>query len=128
MRAVVAPGADHDRRFACGGEDRAVVAAPDRVARRLHVIRVGGAPAEQVGDDQRAVAPALGVAARARARRVELHLVGGAGVEHQEVRHRLRLVPAAPEQIAPAAAAREQGAGFPLHDLTDDVAHRMRIL
>src|SRR5438067_12402621 len=67
MRAVISPRADDNAGLARRGEDGAVVAAADRLARRLHLVRVGGAPAEEIRDDQRAVAPALGIETRAGA-------------------------------------------------------------
>src|SRR5437868_7146210 len=106
MRAVIAPGADDELRLASGAQDGAVVAAPDRIAHPSHFLRIGRAPAEEVGDDQRAVAPALGIEPRARARGIELPLVGGARIEHEEVGYGQRRVPAPPQQIAPAAARR----------------------
>jgi hypothetical protein len=95
IRAVIAPRADDELRTHCSTDDGQVIAGSDRIARSLHVVGVGRAPAEQVGDDQRAEAPALGVETRTRARGVELHFVGGARIEHQKVHHRT-LGPLAP--------------------------------
>jgi hypothetical protein len=49
VSSLIAPGANHDRRLARGAQDRSIVAAPDRIARRLHLLRVGRAPSEDIG-------------------------------------------------------------------------------
>src|SRR5688572_1512253 len=108
---MVPPRAHHDRRLARRAQDRRVVAPPDRLAGGLHLARVGGAPAEEVGDDERAEAPALGIVARPSARGIELPLVRGARIEHEEVRRRLRFIPAPPQEVAPAAAGGEFRSG-----------------
>src|SRR5437773_5554113 len=93
-----------------GLDDGGVIAAAYRIARRLHVVGIGRTPAEEVGDDERAEAPLLGIDARPGARRIELQLVRSARIEHQEIRHR-PVAPFAPQEIAPSPARRELRAG-----------------
>src|ERR1700694_539457 len=107
MRAMIAPRAYHHVRLARRPQDRRVVSASDRIARSLHLLRVGGSPGEDVRDQQAAETPALRIVAGARAGRIELRFVGGAGIEHQEIGDRRPFIPAAPQEIAPAAAARK---------------------
>src|SRR6185295_13184062 len=116
LDAMVTPCAYDQVRFACRLQDRGVVAGAHRVLHLPQGFRIGRAPAENVGHDEGAVAPRFGIGARPRTGRVERRLVGGARIEHQEVRHRERLVPAAPEQVAPAAASREHRARIVFDD------------
>src|SRR5512145_3396669 len=107
---MIAPRAHDELRVFCRLHDRGVVSAAYRIVDGFQGRGISRAPAEDVGNDERAEAPALGVVARARTRRVELELVRGTGIEHEEIRDRLRLVPAAPQEVAPAPATRELGA------------------
>src|SRR3954462_14880999 len=81
-----------------------MIAAADGLPCRFHDRGIRRPAAEEVGDDERAVAPALGIDARPRARRIEMELVCRAGVQHEEIRDGLCLVPTPPEQIAPTPA------------------------
>src|SRR5436189_38018 len=49
MSSMIAPGANYDCRLARGAQDRSIVAASDRIARRLHLLRIGRAPSEDIG-------------------------------------------------------------------------------
>src|SRR5687768_16358947 len=51
--AMVSPGAHHDARFLCSLNNGLVVAAPDWIFDELELGRIRGAPAEDVGDDER---------------------------------------------------------------------------
>src|SRR3954465_11166666 len=104
MQPMVSPRADDEVRFLCRFQNRFVILGADGIAGGLHLIRIGGAPAKKIPPHERAESPALRIDARTRARRIELYLVRGARIEHQEVRH-WTVGPSAPQQVAPLPAA-----------------------